>query len=81
MIGKYVLPVVAVVGLAMAISTVIEGYETPPVIQPVAQPPKAPFASYIAGAGMVEASSENIEIGTPVSGIVSAIYVKWGAIA
>ena len=27
---------------------------------------------------MVETSTENIEIGTPVSGIVSAIYVKWG---
>ena len=78
MIGKYLLPVLAVVGLAMAINTVIEGYETPPVIQPVAQPPKAPFASYVAGAGMVEASTENIEIGAPVSGIVSAIYVKWG---
>jgi HlyD family secretion protein len=78
MIGKYLLPVLAVVGLAMAINTVIEGYETPPVIQPVAQPPKAPFASYVAGAGMVEASTENIEIGTPVSGTVSAIYVKWG---
>ena len=27
---------------------------------------------------MVETSTENIEIGTPKSGIVSAIYVKWG---
>jgi RND family efflux transporter MFP subunit len=27
---------------------------------------------------MVETSTENIEIGTPESGIVSAIYVKWG---
>jgi len=25
----------------------------------------------------VEASTENIAIGTPVSGIVTAIYVKW----
>jgi HlyD family secretion protein len=78
MISKYLLPLLAGVGFAMAISTVIEGYGTPPVIQPVVQPPRAPFASYVAGAGMVEASTENIQIGTPVSGIVSAIYVKWG---
>ena len=68
----------AVIGLALSISTVIQGNQTPPVVPPVVQPAKAPFASYVAGAGMVETSTENIEIGTPVSGIVSAIYVKWG---
>ena len=78
MIGKYVLPLLAVIGLAVSISTVIQGNETPPVVPPVIQPAKAPFASYVAGAGMVETSTENIAIGTPVSGIVSAIYVKWG---
>jgi RND family efflux transporter MFP subunit len=42
------------------------------------EPARAPFASYLAGGGIVEASTENIEVGTPVSGIVTAIYVKWG---
>ena len=78
MIGKYLLPLLAVIGLALSISTVIQGNQTPSVIPPVAQPAKAPFDSYVAGAGMVETSTENIEIGTPESGIVSAIYVKWG---
>ncbi len=78
MIGKYVLPLLAAIGLALSISTVIQGNQTPSVVPPVAQPAKAPFNSYVAGAGMVETSTENIEIGTPVSGIVSAIYVKWG---
>jgi hypothetical protein len=31
-----------------------------------------------AGGGIVEASTENIEVGTPVSSIVTAINVKWG---
>jgi RND family efflux transporter MFP subunit len=44
----------------------------------VVQSAKAPFASYIFGPGIVEAKTENIAIGTPVSGIVTAIYVKWG---
>ena len=78
MIGKYELPLLALIGLAISVSTVIEGNQTPPVVSPFAQPAKAPFNSYVAGAGMVETSTENIAIGTPVSGIVSAIYVKWG---
>src|SRR5262249_48521489 len=45
---------------------------------PVVVPVRSPFASYIAGAGMVESSTENIAIGTPVSGVVASIYVKWG---
>jgi HlyD family secretion protein len=78
MIGKYVFPLLAVIGLTLSISTVIHGNQTPPVVPPYAQPAKAPFDSYVAGAGMVETITENIEIGTPVSGIVSALYVKWG---
>ena len=78
MIGKYVLPLLAAIGLALSISTVIQGNQTASVIPSPIQSAKAPYGSYVAGAGMVETSTENIEIGTPVSGIVSAIYVKWG---
>jgi multidrug efflux pump subunit AcrA (membrane-fusion protein) len=78
MIGKYVLPLLAVIGLALAISTVIQGNQNPSVVPPAAQPAKAPFASHVAGAGMIETRTENIAIGTPVSGIVTAIDVKWG---
>jgi len=64
--------------LAVAVATVIRGNQSAPAVPPVAQPPKAPFASYLAGAGIVESSTENIAVGTPVAGIVTAIYVKWG---
>ena len=37
----------------------------------VAQPAKPPFSSYVAGAGIIEASSENIAVGSPVGGIVT----------
>jgi multidrug efflux pump subunit AcrA (membrane-fusion protein) len=57
---------------------VIEGNRTAPAAQPAVQPASAPFSSYVFGPGIVEASTENIAIGTPVSGIVAAIYVKWG---
>ena len=78
MIGKYVLPLLAVLGVAVSIGTVIKGNQVTPVIPSPFQSAKAPYGSYVAGAGMVETSTENIEIGTPESGIVSAIYVKWG---
>jgi RND family efflux transporter MFP subunit len=77
MIRKYVLPVLAIIGVGVAVVMVIQGNRAQPVAQPVVQSAKAPFTSYIFAPGIVEARTENIAIGTPVSGIVTAIYVKW----
>ena len=78
MIRKYLLPFLAIAGLGTAIFMVIQGNRTVSVVQPAVQSAQAPFTSSIFGPGIVEASSENIAIGTPVSGIVAAVYVKWG---
>jgi multidrug efflux pump subunit AcrA (membrane-fusion protein) len=78
MIRKYLLPFLAVIGVAAAVAMVIEDTQTARVTQPAVQRTGAPFSSYIFGPGIVEASTENIAVGTPVSGIVTAIYVKWG---
>jgi len=78
MIRKYLLPFLAVLGLSAAVFMVIRGNRTVSVVQPVVQSAQTPFISSIFGPGIVEASSENIAIGTPVSGIVTAIYVNWG---
>lgn len=78
MIRKYLLPVLALVGVAASIGMVVEGNHAPSANKPIFQPAEAPYSSYIFGPGIVEASSENISIGTPVSGIVEAIYVTWG---
>lgn len=78
MIRKYTLPLLAVLGLAGAVAMVVKGNRTPPITPPVVQPAEAPFSSYIFGPGIVEASTENIAVGTPVSGIATAVYVRWG---
>src|SRR5215469_18288443 len=78
MIRKYLLPGLALLGVAAAVAMVHQGNRTPAKGKPLFQPAEAPFSSYIFGPGIVEASTENIAIGTPVSGIVTAIYVKWG---
>ena len=79
MIRKYVVPLLSIAGLAFAIWTVVLGSQPTPSAQPVAQPAPAPFRSYVAGAGIVESSTENIAVGTPVSGIVTDIFVQVGS--
>jgi HlyD family secretion protein len=78
MIRKYVLPLIAAFGLAFAIVNVVRGSQPVPAAAPVAEPARAPFPSYVAGAGIIEASTENIAIGSPVPGIVTTVNVKVG---
>jgi HlyD family secretion protein len=78
MARKYLLPILAATGLAVAIVAVIEGNQARSVAPPGNPSPQPPFASYVVGTGLTEASTGNIAIGTPVSGIVSAIDATWG---
>ena len=78
MTRRIVLPLLAVVGVGLAIVAIMLGDRTPPGASAVVNPVVSPFTTAVAGAGIVEASSENIAIGTPVSGILTAIAVKWG---
>lgn len=76
--SRYLLPLAAVIGVVVAIAFILRDNRPLQVVPPAITPAQAPFPSYVAGTGLVEASSENIAIGIPVSGIVTAVYVKWG---
>ncbi len=78
MIRKYVFPLLALVGLVLAIRTVTAGRKTAPPAQPAASPALGPFESYVAGAGLVEACTENISISVPVAGLVVEVFVTPG---
>src|SRR5918993_439682 len=78
MFRKILLPLLAVVGVAFAIYTVKAGNKPVPVSKPVAEPALAPFKAYVAGSGLIEASTENIAVGTHVAGVVTAVPVKVG---
>ncbi len=78
MIRKYVLPLLAIAGLGFAIHVVGLGAKPVPAAPPVAEPALAPYGSYVAGAGIIEASTENIAIGTLAPGIVTRVYVTPG---
>lgn len=75
---KYTLPILAAAGFLFAAFTVINSNQPTPVAIPVTEPATAPFKSFIAGAGIIEAQSRNIAIGTPLPGIVKAVAVKVG---
>ncbi|MGZ4968568.1 MAG: efflux RND transporter periplasmic adaptor subunit [Methylobacter sp.] len=75
---KYTLPILAAAGFLFAAYTVVNNNKPIPVAPAVAPPASAPFKSFIAGAGIVEAKSRNIAIGTPLSGIVKTVAVKVG---
>lgn len=75
---KYILPLLAVAGFLFAAYTVISGNKPVPVAKAVTEPASAPFKSFIAGAGIVEAQSQNIAIGTPLPEIVKTVAVKVG---
>ena len=68
----------AVLGIAMAVVAVLYDSRPAPAQHLPIVPPQAPYADYVAAAGLVEASSGNIAIATPVSGVISAIDVKVG---
>jgi HlyD family secretion protein len=73
-----ILPVVAALGLVIAIVVAVQSQKKKPSAQPAAQPAQAPFKSYIGGAGIVEARTQNISIGTSLPGIVKKVFVKVG---
>lgn len=73
-----ILPVLSIIGLAVAIGVALQSQKKTPPAQPIAQPAQAPYTSYIGGAGIVEASTENIELGTSIAGIVKTVFVKVG---
>ncbi|HUK80993.1 MAG TPA: efflux RND transporter periplasmic adaptor subunit [Verrucomicrobiae bacterium] len=79
MIRKYVIPIIAVAGIGFGVITVVKGNKTNPPAPPVAEPAKAPYQTFVAGSGIVEASTENIAIGTDIAGLVTKIYVQIGS--
>jgi len=89
MITRIVLPLVAVLGILLAVHSVLP-YEvtleagkpvfkskSPPLSTPLQPPPEQPsrFRESIHGMGLVESQRENIPIGTPVPGLVIEVFV------
>jgi len=67
---------VALAGLFFAGTLVFRLSAQDPVPQPPHAPPANPFERAVAAAGIVEANRENVSLGVPAAGLVTAVPVK-----
>ncbi|MBL8763773.1 MAG: HlyD family secretion protein [Phycisphaerae bacterium] len=80
MFRTYGLTLIAIAGIGLAIYTVLAANKPVVPAPPVAAPAQAPFAAFVAGAGLIEASSENIAIAPSLPGVVVEVFVKTGSV-
>lgn len=78
MIRKIVLPILALIGVGLGILAAIQSARTLVPTPMVSDAPSSPYQTFVAGAGLIEANTENIAIGTQIAGIVSKIDVSIG---
>jgi multidrug resistance efflux pump len=76
MLIKYVLPLLALALVAFAIRQVIGTRGEEQEFRAPIEPSRSPYQETVAGAGIVEAQTENIEIGATMPGLVVEVYVK-----
>jgi HlyD family secretion protein len=81
---QFLIPLIAVAGLAFAVTHVVRSQQPTPVKHPLVEPPRSPFASTVAGAGIVEPRSDasntaNITVGSELPGVVTTLRVKVGS--
>ena len=79
MFRKYVLPLVAFVGIGAGVFAAVRSAKTVPAALPVSDAPQSPYPTFVAGAGIVEASTENIGVATQIPGVVAKIHVHIGS--
>lgn len=78
MFRKIILPLLALIGIGFGVYTVLGSMKPRSVAPPVSLPAQSPYVNQIAGNGLVEANTENIAIGTLVSGVVVEVPVMEG---
>lgn len=80
--SRQILPVLALIGIVVAAFMIFGGLPDRSTAEPDQQPPKATGelanASRVAGSGLVEPSSEIIDIGSALSGLITDLRVQPG---
>ncbi len=75
---RRVLPIIAAVAAILAMISVARTRPKREPTVPPSAPPTSSFEQVVAGVGLVEANSENIDVSCAVSGMVTQLYVKAG---
>jgi HlyD family secretion protein len=76
--NRITIPIFAVIALSFAVFSVVRTQPVRDPELPPLPPPATPFAESVAAVGLVEANTENLAIGTHLSGIVERVYVTVG---
>lgn len=80
--SRQILPILAIAGIVVAAILIVANLPDRTMTEPMIEPPRSPGAQSatgsVAGTGVVEPSSEEIEIGSHVSGVVDRVYVAAG---
>ena len=81
--SRQILPLIAIVGLLAAVAFILAGLPDRELSEPGREPPRAPeqlaAEARVAGSGVGEPSSETIQIGSALSGLITGLYVQPGA--
>ena len=72
---QYLLPVLAAGAALFATVSVVRTQPVREVTEPVSPPPASSFTNTVAAVGLIEASTEHISVGTPLSGVVTEVLV------
>jgi len=75
---RFVLPVIGIVAALWAAYSVARTTPRRHATNPPAAAPVSEFSKTVAAVGLIEASSENIAIGTPLPGVVTRVFVSVG---
>src|ERR1700745_1070000 len=75
---RTVLPIVAAVAAILGMISVARTRPRREPTAPPSAPPTSSFEQVVAGVGLIEANSENIDVSCAVSGMVTQLYVKAG---
>jgi len=75
---RFILPVIGILAALGASYSVARTHPRREPTEPPAPPPVSDFPSTVAAVGLVEASTENISVGTPLAGVVARVLVTAG---
>src|SRR5262245_43567388 len=75
---RFILPTIGMLAALWAAYSVVRTQPRREITDPPAQPAVSDFSETVAGVGMIEASTENIWIGTPLPGVVDKVFVTAG---
>ena len=75
---RYILPAIGVLAAVWSAYSVVRTQPHRASTEPPALPAVSDFTDTVAAVGLIEASTENISVGTPLAGVVEKVFVTAG---